>query len=631
MMVSSVRRCKPIYLAVALCLILPAALQAQDAEQKIKVKDLSELPVHAYPLTGSVTDLLNSPNEFSEFAAKVRSDLEQTLAKYQIEDAATLQGYLSTLLTLDMIDGRYDSAEKKIAKIKKLEDKEALKLTTGLTARAIMAGHEAGEPGSDAYRQAFEARLREDVAELPWDVVQDRVQQIKGNLEIINENLIMGMVQSQLDPVVAKSGELSSDLAHRVINLYFALDQVIPLKQEQLNVYGHYIAQHQEEKPNIWPERDVELAADLDLQPVVIAVWDAGVDALVFGERMWINEAEFPDGKDTDNNGYVDDIYGIAFDVDGNKTPDLLHPHGDQEGKVETAMSHLKGLMDLQAALDTEEAAGLKKYLGSLPPEKMEDFMTSLSFCGMYAHGTHVAGIAIAGNPFARVLGARITFDYHTIPQPITKELAKRHAQSYHDAVAYFQAHGVRVANMSWGWTYKEIESILEVNGIGATPEERQKQAKEILAILDDGLFNALKSAPEILFVSAAGNSDSDVAFDKVIPSSYELPNLLIVGAVDQAGERTAFTSSGENVVVYANGFEVMSYVPGGQKMAMSGTSMSSPNAANLAAKLIAVKPDLTPQQVIAIITESADSLTGQPDLLLMNPKAALSVLQKQS
>lgn len=630
-MISSLRSFKPILLAVAVCLVLPAALQAQDAGEKIKVEDLSELPVQAYPLAGSVTDLINSKTEFSEFAAKVRNDLEQTLARYQIEDVATLQGYISTLLTLDMIDGRYDDAKKKIVKVRKLEDKEALKLTTGLTASAIMAAHEAGEPGSNAYRQAFEDQLRQDVEELPWDVVQDRVQQIKGNLEIISENLIMGMVQSQLDPVVAKSGELSSDLARRVINLYFALDQVIPLKQEQLNVYAQYISQHQVEKTNIWPERDVELAADLDLQPVVIAVWDAGVDAPVFGELMWMNKAEILDGKDTDDNGYVDDIHGIAYDVDGNKTPDLLHPHGDQEGKVEAAMSYLKGLMDLQAALDTEEATALKKYLGGLPPEKMEDFMTSLSFCGMYAHGTHVAGIAIEGNPFARVLGARITFDYHTIPQPMTKELAKKHAQSYHDAVAYFQAHGVRVANMSWGWTYKEIESILEANGIGDTTEKRQQEAKEILGILDDGLYNALKSAPEILFVSAAGNSDSDVAFDKVIPSSYELPNLLIVGAVDQAGERTAFTSSGENVVVYANGFEVMSYVPGGKKMAMSGTSMSSPNAANLAAKLIAVKPDLTPEQVITIIKESADSLAEQPDLLLMNPKAALSVLQKQS
>jgi hypothetical protein len=318
MMILNTRKFTPVILLVAVCLVLPAALLAQNEGEKVKVKDLSELPVHAYPLQGSVSDLMKSEAEFSKFAAKVRKDLEQTLKKYDIEDASTLQGYISTLLTLDLIDGRYDDAKKKLAKVKKLEDKEALKLTTGLTAKAIMAAHQAGEPGSVAYRQAFEAQLQKDVSELPWDVVQDRVQQIKGNLEIISENLLMGMVQSQLDPVVAKSGELSSDLARRVINLYFALDQVIPLKTEQLNVYAHYVDQHQEEKPNIWPEREVELAADLNLKPVVIAIWDAGVDPLVFGEQMWINKDEFPDGKDTRRpGGQGRDHHGSPERLDG--------------------------------------------------------------------------------------------------------------------------------------------------------------------------------------------------------------------------------------------------------------------------------------------------------------------------
>ena len=30
----------------------------------------------------------------------------------------------------------------------------------------------------------------------------------------------------------------------------------------------------------------------------------------------------------------------------------------------------------------------------------------------------------------------------------------------------------------------------------------------------------------------AAGNDDSDVAFDRTIPSAYDLPNILVVGAV---------------------------------------------------------------------------------------------------
>jgi len=466
---------------------------------------------------------------------------------------------------------------------------------------------------------------------LPWDVVQDRIQQTKGTTEILTENFLLGIVQSQLDPIVETSGELSGDLARRVIGMGFALREIIPLQQERLAVLQQMIDANRVEKKNIWPTRNFELDPGQGLKPVVVAIWDAGVDAPIFGRQMWVNEKEKYDGKDNDGNGFVDDVHGIAYDVNGLKSPDLLHPHGDQEGKVEVAMSYLKGLTDLQAAVDSEEASALKKHLGSLPPEKVDDFMTSLGFCGLYAHGTHVAGIAAAGNPYARILGARITFDYHPIPQPISKEIARKHAASYHETVRYFQQHNVRVANMSWGWSFKEIEGILEANGIGETGEERQALAGEILDILSEGLEGAMRNAPEVLFVSAAGNDDSDVAFDRVIPSSYELPNLMIVGAVDQAGERTGFTSSGENVQVYANGFEVESFVPGGNRMAMSGTSMSSPNAANLAAKLFALQPDLTPQKAIQLIKQGADSLKDQPDLLLMNPRATVDLLRKQS
>jgi subtilisin family serine protease len=84
----------------------------------------------------------------------------------------------------------------------------------------------------------------------------------------------------------------------------------------------------------------------------------------------------------------------------------------------------------------------------------------------------------------------------------------------------------------------------------------------------------------------------------------------------------------GENVVVYANGFEVESYVPGGERIAMSGTSMSSPHAANLAAKLLAIHPELSPQEVIALIEKGADRLEEDSALLLMNPKATVALVE---
>jgi subtilisin family serine protease len=136
-----------------------------------------------------------------------------------------------------------------------------------------------------------------------------------------------------------------------------------------------------------------------------------------------------------------------------------------------------------------------------------------------------------------------------------------------------------------------------------------------------------MKDAPDILFVTIAGNSDHDNAFQEIIPSSFKLPNLIVTGAVDQAGDETTFTSYGENVLIDADGKAVESVVPGGTKVKMSGTSMAAPQVTNLAAKLLAIKPDLTPVQVIDLIRKGSDvSEDGRRHL--MNPKRSVELLK---
>jgi subtilisin family serine protease len=259
--------------------------------------------------------------------------------------------------------------------------------------------------------------------------------------------------------------------------------------------------------------------------------------------------------------------------------------------------------------------------MANIQADEVGDFLTTLSFGGLYMHGTHVAGIASKGNPFARILAARITFDYHMTPQAMTVETAERLAADYAATTRYFVDHGVRVVNMSWGWSYKEIEGSLVANGVGESSEERAQMARQMIDILSDGLHAAIAGAPEILFVAAAGNADNDVEFDVTIPSSYDLPNLMVVGALDQAGEPTSFTSGGRNVKVYANGFQVESTVPGGGTMKMSGTSMASPNVANTAGKLIALNPALSPAEVVKLIEKGADAHPEHPEIWRMNAK----------
>src|SRR5204862_474638 len=162
--------------------------------------------------------------------------------------------------------------------------------------------------------------------------------------------------------------------------------------------------------------------------------------------------------------------------------------------------SRLKGFSDLQANIDSPEATELEKFLSTLKPDAYKATIEEINLAGNWMHGTHVAGIAVAGNPYARIVIARIEFGHTLRPDPCpSQELAEK------------------------------------------------------------------------------------------------------------AGDEASFTSYGPTVAVHANGYQVESVIPGGEKLAESGTSMASPQVANLAGKILAVNPSLKPKDVIALIRDTAE------------------------
>ncbi len=600
--------------------------QAQD---KKKITKLDDLPRYTYSIDIKASELLVSENDFNSLAKEVKENIQNTLNEYEIEDKTTLKGFYFTLRNLDMLEGNYESAVMYNEMALELQEKPADKLMSGIVDISIIEALQNNKSGDvEITRTEFNKNLKDRVDVLPWDVVQDDVEQLKGNYEIISENLLVGMVQTQIDPSVEKTKNISGDAAARLIGMRKFIELIDPYKSDAVEIFSEYIDVNKVEKEDIWIARDVDLTEVTNLSNVMVGIWDSGVDVEVFKDRVFINTNESVDGIDNDNNGFVDDVYGLAFSLEEDYTTQLLYPMTEADLENYSDMIYMiKGLMDLQAAIDSPEATELKKKMSAMNPEDTKPFLEKLALFSMYVHGTHVAGIATNGNPYAEVLVARITFDHHAIPAPATVEVAEKAAINYMETVKYFQANNVRVVNMSWGWTLKEIEGMLEANGIGKDAEERSKLTREIFDIYKNGLYNAIKSAPEILFITAAGNSDNDVTFDEVIPSMFELPNLITVGAVDQAGEETGFTSFGESVDVYANGFEVVSYLPGGEIMAMSGTSMASPNAVNLAAKLLALDYSLTTSQLIELIEGGADK-SEDGRILLINPKQSVELLE---
>jgi hypothetical protein len=340
-------------------------------------------------------------------------------------------------------------------------------------------------------------------------------------------------------------------------------------------------------------------------------VWDSGVDFSLFRGQV----RKGADGHPA----------SIAFDLFAKPVKGALYPiPSNMTAQLPLMLARTKGFSDMQANVDSTEAGEVKRYFSTLKPTEFKAAVEALGLVGNYTHGTHVAGITVEGNPWVRLVNARISFDYKLQPDPCPSvELSKRTAIAYTDFLNFFKKNKVRIVNMSWGGDVKSVEDSLEKCGLGGTTEGRKTLARKLFEIEKKGLAQVFARAPEILFITAAGNSDSDATFDESIPSSIVAPNLLTVGAVDRAGDEASFTSYGPTVVVHANGYQVDSFLPGGMRVALSGTSMASPNVANLAAKLLAVKPSLTPSQVIALIRDTAEK-SADGRRTLMHPAKAL-------
>lgn len=615
---------RPLCLALAALLLLPDAALAD----KIPVKSADDLPRHTYKLAGSASDAVRSEDQMAALAKSVRKDVLEVLEKYDIQDPTTLQRYHLVLMNLAMLGQDWDGVLEQVAKVRALEQKESARLTSGLASEVIALARKEARDDNAAFAAAFKKLLAERIRAMPWKVVEDDLEARRAGAQVLSESLLIGQTQAAFDPVVARTGgEISGDIAQGLLGIRAQLTFILPIKDHIVAVLDEAIAANRVTKPDIWQERDVVLPEGGRLTPVIVAVWDSGVDVKPFVGQLWTNEKEKLDGQDSDGNGFVDDVHGIAFDLESRRVPELLCSVADLSRDVSEVSKYTKGLLDLQAAIESEDAAALRAKMAGLKPDEVKPFMEDLGRFGNYIHGTHVAGIAAAGNPYARLLVARITFDHRIIPHKPSLENAQKEAEAVRATVAYFKQSGARVVNMSWGGSRDDVERALEANGMEKA-EERAALARQIFAIQRESLETALRDAPDILFICAAGNADNDVEFSELIPAGIDLPNLLVVGAVDQAGDPTSFTSFGKTVKVYASGFEVDSFIPGGQRMKLSGTSMAAPNATNLAAKLLARKPDLKPTAVIDLIVRGADPRPGEKRMLLINPKKTMQLLQ---
>ena len=195
-------------------------------------------------------------------------------------------------------------------------------------------------------------------------------------------------------------------------------------------------------------------------------------------------------------------------------------------------------------------------------------------------HGTHVAGI-IAAAENNGTGGAGIA------PQAKIRSYCIFNSNTYTSAdlaAAINRAanDGVDVINLSLG---------------GMTYEYSEEQA----------LRNAINNKG-VTVVVAMGNEATNI---KAYPAAYNLPGLIAVGSVTEAGTRSAFSNYGSWQDVAAPGSAIMSTVPDGygeygsgtnSYAFMNGTSMATPVVSGVCALYISKFPNATPAQVEAAV-----------------------------
>jgi len=619
------------FLIPLLAVLAAASPASAQKDERIPVQTADELPRHTYKVSGKALEIVENDAVFMPLLDEMVKNTQADLAQYRIEDVATLQGMYDFLGMAAAIRGDYDTALEYSAKSKALETKEAEKLMRGVTLASRVAALRAAGGDEAKFAERFKQELRSRVEPLPYDVIQDNLIQVRSQAKMVTRDLIEGSLATQLDPMIeANQGELPAQIAGALVGTRATLDYGLPLLPLMAEVYGAIIDAQAANAPDVdmWAPRLVTLEPNMEAKPVMVGIWDSGTDVEQFQGRLWTNEKEKPNGKDDDGNGFIDDLHGIAFGPDHRPARGPLADISGLEGDLDDLIGHVAASQDMQAGVESPEVEAFQNLVRGLKGEEVKTFSEDVALIGNYLHGTHVAGVAVAGNPFARIVHVTENFPYKSIPDeaPSMAEY-QRWAGSSRQAVEYLKNSGARVVNMSWRIPRAAVEGMLAAKGAGGSKDERAELSRKLFAEFRKGLEEAMAGAPEILFIAGSGNEDNDIDFSEYVPAGLRLPNLLTVGAVDHRDKPANFTSFGRNVELYANGYRIESVVPGGRMIKFSGTSMAAPQVANLAAKILAIMPEMKPADVVALIKSNADPLPGEEGRWIIHPKRTLEAL----
>jgi cell wall-associated protease len=363
------------------------------------------------------------------------------------------------------------------------------------------------------------------------------------------------------------------------------------------------------------------------LSASTIAVVDSGNDFLHkdLVAKAWVNPLEIPgNDRDEDRNGYPDDINGWNFAEGNNILMDYSYANTNTE--------------DARKFFDVQ----LKSFLGTITQadrdwakEKFKDpaFIANLQKFGNWMHGTHVTGITLKNSPDAKAVGIKLIPTEVKVPGKKVVEsmlaekgavkdallkaaltaLAQQQTKVYVEIGAYINGTKADVMNGSFGTSYEAISGV--ITQLYKTFFKKDPPADE-LKLYTNHFFDVnleetkkfLSSAPNTLFVFAAGNEGSNNDEVPTSPTNVQAENKISVAATlgDQA--LANFSCYGaKNVEVAAPGVGILSTIPMNNYLAVSGTSQAAPYVANIAGRIKDVNPKLGFREIKKIIMETVD------------------------
>ena len=195
-------------------------------------------------------------------------------------------------------------------------------------------------------------------------------------------------------------------------------------------------------------------------------------------------------------------------------------------------------------------------------------------------HGTHVAGIIGArGNNGTGVTG--VAWDASLMPLQALDADGAGYVSDIAAAYTYAGTHAARIVNASLG---------------GSSPSQSE--------------YDAIRNAPNVLFVVAAGNDGRSNDSRPTYPCAYDLPNILCVAATDNTDHLASFSNVGRSSVdIAAPGVDIYSTLRCDSYGWMSGTSMAAPEVSGTAALVLAAHPTYSVAELRSRLISTADPL----------------------